>query len=196
MQVTFHNLPKFLYIMNQVINANSPKKQILRKANQVQTSWYWKIRVRTFPSTLNVFLGPAIKTWSIHEFSWPYLAVLKYSLQLCFSHKQADEQLKPHIGKKVAIKMNHTCSTLEGTSGGTVVGEDVLGTAMLWLWEKSGWLGFCVWNNWSCCSSCWRCSCCLKLVLVIGVDIFLIGSTRFSSTPRADKSWLFLRELE
>lgn len=38
MQVTFHNLPKFLYIMNQVINANSPKKQILRKANQVQTS--------------------------------------------------------------------------------------------------------------------------------------------------------------
>lgn len=38
MQVAFHNLPKFLYIMNQVKNANSPKKQILRKANQVQTS--------------------------------------------------------------------------------------------------------------------------------------------------------------
>ena len=41
MQVAFHNyLPKFLYIMNQVINANPPKKQILKKANQVKTSCY------------------------------------------------------------------------------------------------------------------------------------------------------------
>ena len=38
MQVALHNLPKFLYIMNQVINANSPIKQIPKKANQVQTS--------------------------------------------------------------------------------------------------------------------------------------------------------------
>ena len=31
MQVAFHNLPKFLYIMNQVKNANSPKKTNTKK---------------------------------------------------------------------------------------------------------------------------------------------------------------------
>ena len=108
----------------------------------------------------------------------------------CYAKKW---QMRINIKKKKAILFNK--------SGKIFGSEFQLGNQPIQITDSYVYLGRMVsvgirgnsgsiWNEWSSCSS----SCCLRLVHF--ENIFLIGSTRFSSTPRGDKSWLFLRELE